>query len=75
MKMAILVWKFHDAPKHLRALSGHGGDEDWLAVVPDHYADTYIGWAEEGTAFGCCDVERHEHPHNPGSVVLIGAHA
>lgn len=31
----ILVWRFYDAPEEYRALSGHGGDEDWLAFVPD----------------------------------------
>lgn len=31
---AIIVSRFEDAPEHLRALSAHGGDEDWLAVIP-----------------------------------------
>ena len=31
---AIQVWRFHEAPEALQLLSTHGGDEDWLAVVP-----------------------------------------
>jgi hypothetical protein len=73
MKEPIKVWPFHDAPAELRALSGHGGDEDWLAVVPAYLSNSWIGWAEEGSTFGCSGVERHVQPD--GSVVLIGAHA
>lgn len=69
---AIRVWCFYDAPEILRALSEHGGDEDWLALCPPG-SDQSPPWAEEGGAFGCCDVRRHEL--DDGSVVLIGAHA
>lgn len=68
----IRVWRFHDAPADLRALSEHGGDEDWLALIPAPLADQWIAWAEVGP-FGCCDVS--EHPLPDGSVVRIGAHA
>lgn len=70
---AITVWRFHEAPPGLQALSPHGGDEDWLAVVPASMADDYIGWLESGSPFGCCDVSRHPRPD--GSVVCIGAHS
>jgi hypothetical protein len=36
---AIIVWRFEDAPADLGALSRHGGDEDWLAVVPRALCD------------------------------------
>ena len=45
-----------DAPEELRNLSDHGGDEDWLAVIPPQMTNKYISWMEEGTAFGICDV-------------------
>lgn len=33
----ITVWAFYDAPPELAALSGNGGDEDWLAEVPPNH--------------------------------------
>lgn len=71
----IRVWPFYDAPEAFRALSPHGGDEDWIADIPDALVvrGDWIGWAESGTPFGTCDVS--EHPQPDGSVVRIGAHA
>lgn len=72
----IRVWSFYDAPEELRNLSNHGGDEDWLALIPPSLADSYIPWMEAGHAgFGVCDVSTHQHPELPGFVVKIGAHA
>lgn len=71
----IRVWSFYDAPTEYRALSRHGGDEDWLAFIPQAVNDAhgnYFPWMESGTEFGCCDV--HEHPVE-GGVVRIGAHS
>lgn len=70
---AIVVWRFHDAPRVFRDLSDHGGDEDWLAVVPASMAGEYIGWLQEGSLFGICSIS--EHRLDDGSVVYIGAHA
>lgn len=67
----IKVWRFEDAPARLRDLSDHGGDEDWLAVVPAHLAEEYISWMESG--FGVCRISEHRLPD--GRVVRIGAHA
>ena len=77
MKMVnhIRVWKFKDAPEELRALSRHGGDEDWVALIPPQYANEYIGWIDNGGPFGCCDVSEHIHPELPDYIVKIGAHA
>ena len=75
-KLPILVWPFHDAPEQLRALSEHGGDEDWLVHVPLHFVgrmSTDYGpptWVE---AMGACDVSRHDLAD--GSIVFIGAHS
>lgn len=70
----ILVWRFEDAPEKYSKLSGHGGDEDWLAFVPNSLKDEWIPWLESGpsSGFGCCDVS--EHPVD-GGIVYIGAHA
>ena len=73
MKEPILVWDFKDAPEEYRALSEHGGDEDWLALVPSNLAGEYIPWLETGGPFGCCSVS--EHSLDDGRVVFIGAHA
>lgn len=68
----IVVWRFHEAPQVLQDMSPHGGDEDWLAVVPPALRDEWIPWLERGH-FGVCDVSRHPTPD--GSMVYIGAHA
>lgn len=69
---AILVWRFEDAPREYRDLSAHGGDEDWVAFVPDGLKDEWIPWMDSGSSFGCCDVSEHQVD---GGVVRIGAHA
>lgn len=68
---AITVWPFCDAPASLQRLSSNGGDEDWLAFVPDSLVGTYIGWLDRGSQFGvfCVDV----HPIKGGEV-RIGCH-
>jgi len=70
----IQAWPFHEAPNEFQRLSEHGGDEDWLALVPERYMNLYIGWLEPGSPFGCCDVSRHDLIDGRG-VVYIGAHS
>ena len=67
----IKVWRFEDAPEKYKALSDHGGDEDWLAFVPETMKDRYIPWMDDGSSFGCCRVSEHTVD---GGVVRIGAH-
>lgn len=69
----IMVWRFEEAPQELQALSPHGGDEDWLAIVPKFMADAWIPWLDSGSSFGVCDVSQHEL--EDGSIVFIGAHS
>lgn len=71
--MKITIWRFEDAPNRIRRLSPHGGDEDWVALVPE-LMDTPM-WMHEGTPFGFCSVTEHAHPDYPGFKILIGAHA
>lgn len=68
----ILVYSWDNAPAKFRALSKHGGDEDWVAFVPDAYKDKWIGWLESGSSFGCCDVSIDVVE---GGKVYIGAHS
>ena len=75
VKEPILVWVFWDAPEELRALSDHGGDEDWLAEIPAQLADPCPMWMDTGSQFGCCHVSEHAHPTKVGWRVRIGAHA
>jgi len=69
----IKVWPFEDAPEEYRKLSEHGGDEDWLALVPARYLTLCIPWAESGGRFGISETSEHVLPN--GMLVLIGAHA
>lgn len=71
----IAIWRFENAPGYLKDLSNNGGDEDWIAVLKkDFYDNHYIGFLEQGSPFGCCDVEKHTYD-NEGLVILIGSHA
>ena len=67
----ILVWEWWEAPGELRALSPHGGDEDWVGLVPEDMNQP--SWMHSGSSFGCCDVS--EHQLEDGRWVYIGAHA
>ncbi len=68
----ITVWPFQEAPQEYRDLSPHGGDEDWLALLPAGYKDKTPIWLEIGP-FGACDTSMHELPD--GRIIAIGAHA
>lgn len=71
---AITIWRFEDAPADLQALSWHGGDEDWIALVPLKYAERhYIGWLERIDT--TLDPQIVDHPSVVGYQVWIGAHA
>lgn len=65
----IQVWPFDKAPACYQNLSSHGGDEDWVALIPK--GQDYPLWADDGTAFGC---RVSEHELEDGRTVLIGAH-
>lgn len=68
---SIMVWPFYDAPGELRCLSEHGGDEDWVALVPKDMDRP--SWMESEGLFGCAGVS--EHCYEDGRTVHIGAHA
>jgi hypothetical protein len=68
----IMLWRFSDAPKEFRDLSNHGGDEDWLLLVPPEYIEDDLEWIYANAQFGCCDFSKHPVA---GGAVYIGAHA
>lgn len=72
MTKPISLWNFSDAPEHLQALSPHGGDEDWLSLVPTGVNIPW--WMDEdaGTCYGCCSIS---HTKTDEGTVIIGAHA
>lgn len=73
MAQPIKIWEFYDAPLDLRALSNHGGDEDYVALVPaemEYAADMLL---YSGSPFGVSDVQKEVQAD--GSFVYIGAHA
>lgn len=71
----IQVWRFGEAPADLQALSTNGGDEDWLALVPNSYRVEEIFWMSSGGPFGCCSVDKYAHPFDSRLIVVIGSHA
>lgn len=72
-KTPISIWAFQDAPKFLKDLCSQGGDEDWIACIPESHKETHIGFLEEGGAFGCCRVKEFRFAN--GATVKVGCHA
>lgn len=69
----IKVYRFHNAPQELKDLSINGGDEDWIAVVPEeiyNQENQYIGWIESN-GFGCCCVDEYDVGDD---IIFIGSH-
>lgn len=66
----IKVWRFEDAPQVYRALSLRGGDEDWLAFVPNTMQGQWIQWLDSGKFGNFVSV----HPIYDGTV-YIAAHS
>jgi hypothetical protein len=69
----IKVWEFGKHPEWLDAYIGDRDDADWVALIPEHMADAWIGWMDEGSSFGCCHVEEYKLP--TGEVIRVGHHS
>lgn len=71
---AIVIWQFEDAPKQYQSLSQNGGDEDWIAFLPESFLRERMvpAFLEEGSSFGCYKVEKHKVK---GGIILIGCHS
>lgn len=68
----IQIWAFDDAPEEYKEKSPHGGDEDWLAIVPAGIDAESILWMEAGTPFAPCDSSFELLPN--GDTLVISAH-
>jgi hypothetical protein len=70
----IKIWAFQDGPEHLRNMSEHGGDEDWIALVPSNYREveyTKLNLLDRFVRWGVDAVEVHTTPEGD---VYISAH-
>lgn len=67
---SVRIWRWEDAPGELAALSKHGGDEDWVCLVPKEMQGEYLPFVY---ALGVCQVS--EYSLADGRKVFIGAHA
>ena len=68
-----VVYRWDDAPEELRALSNHGGDEDWVIVLDaEHNYCWQFDEADNGYIPGWGNVSRFEVDD---AIVVILAHA
>jgi hypothetical protein len=79
-KEPIKIWRFEDAPKEYQKLSTNGGDEDWLALMPNKFnggdIPIFLQEWQEGMAFGYCNVDEYKIKiKNKIYKVIIGSHA
>lgn len=75
-EVCIKVWPWAVAPEEYKALSTHGGDEDWVAYVPVEFNELAIPWLGENGAghFGVCNTSVHDIEEDDATV-YIGAHS
>jgi len=64
------VWAWADAPAKYKALSEHGGDEDWVIVCPKGSAEDQVIWLVDRLAICDYSVSVLED-----SIVYITAHS
>lgn len=67
----IKIWPFYKAPKKYQKLSNNGGDEDWIAFIPEKLKDEYISFLGSHT-FDEDNVETHTVK---GGIIKIASHA
>lgn len=65
------IYLWDEAPMRLKALSNHGGDEDWLAVLPRRFGNCPL--LHTGTNFAPCRASKYKL--RDGRTIRIGAHA
>jgi hypothetical protein len=73
LRGGITVWRFQDAPPEYQALSHNGGDEDWLAFIPDGFPGGEPHWMGDSADRGWCNIT--ESYDVDGGHVVIGSHA
>lgn len=73
MNDPIKIWRFSGAPDQYQQMSEHGGDEDYIALVPVQYRDEHIVWRiEELGLLGRSSTDKYETQEGD---VYIGAHS
>ena len=65
----ILFWPWQYAPENYKKMSRHGGDEDWVALIPKSLKD-FDYWIDR---LEVCDIEKFILQN--GDQLWIGAHA
>ena len=73
----IKLWLWKDAPEEYKRLSGHGGDEDYVLLIPPAVLKTKGGNAllSALTSYHTSLGWPEEHRLEDGSVLIIFAHA
>ena len=71
----IIIWDYSKAPEEYTRLFHNGNHEDWLSFVPAPLANVYIGWMEDGTHYGRCEVIDKPVPDGNGAVLRVGVHS
>lgn len=71
----IKVWSFFDAPYQYQCMSDNGGDEDWIAWVPQSIIDRdgVPEWLQENTPFAKCILVERDNVN--GGRIFIGCHS
>lgn len=75
-KPVAVIYDFDDAPLEYKQLSTHGGDEDWVIVMPKDTALPFpMYYLESGSDYadGWGHIDAHEL--EDGTKVIILAHA
>ena len=72
----MVIWAFEEAPEELRAMSEHGGDENYIAVrrKGNTLECPIFDWGGQfqGGWFGSCSITAHDTAEFE---IRIGAHA
>lgn len=80
-EVVIKVWKWNDAPEKYKALSTHGGDEDYIVYVPEELVEEYhpfhdaVWWNEDESAWMAGWGWYHKPYRIDEGRVIIFAHA
>lgn len=76
MKNYIQLYKFDLAPQHLQALSQNRGDEDWIAIVPDHRDYDFVSILDSSLFDSMYEPQKYQTMIDGYSyIVWIGSHA
>ena len=65
-----ILWAFKEAPIEYQELSRHGGDEDWVILIPTEFNEFSESYLVDRLTV--CDCESYE---TDGGRIYITAHA